>query len=85
MLKTRYMLSQAPPEAPPYPTREPEALIHAVLLYLKEAAALTFLALLEEVALATTGADGVVPTLITAPEANFSLNPETRGQHLVTA
>jgi hypothetical protein len=27
----------------------------------------------------------VVPTLITAPEANFSLNPETRGQHLVTA
>lgn len=84
-MKTRYMLSQAPPEAPPYPIREPEVLIQAVFLYLKAAAALTFLALLEEVALATTGAEGVDPTLTTAPEANLSLNPETRGQHLVSA
>jgi len=65
--------------------REPVAFFQAVDLYLKPAAALTFLALLEEVALATMGAEGVVPTDTIAPEANLSLNPATRGQHLVMA
>jgi len=85
LLKTRYILSQAPPEAPPYPMREPVALVQGVDLYLKAAAAFTFLALLEEVALATIGAEGVDPMDTIAPEAYLSLNPATRGQHLVTA
>lgn len=85
LLNTRYIESQAPPEAPPYPMRDPLAGFQAVDLYLKAAAAATLWALLEEVAFATIGALGVVPMEMTAPLLNLSLNPETRGQHLVTA